>query len=256
MMNRGELKAFMDEKVVMYNRREFIDSDPILIPHRFAQKEDQEISAFLAATIAWGKRSIIISNADKLMQMMENQPHAFILGASESELMKLESFVHRTFNATDLLYFVEALRQLYSHHGGLEGAFSRGFQQTTTTAEAISCFRDLFLSFGAPARTGKHVANPLSGSSAKRLNMFLRWMVRRDHAGVDLGIWTSISPAVLMLPLDVHTGNVARKTGLLTRRQDDWKSVEEVTENLRLWDVNDPVKYDFALFGLGIFEGY
>lgn len=255
-MDSEALKTFMDGRVTMYNRPDFIGSDPILIPHRFSAKEDKEISAFLAATIAWGKRSIIISNAEKLMDIMENQPHAFITQASDTDLVKLESFVHRTFNATDLLYFVEALRQLYKGHGGLEGAFSSGFQKYDSTAEAIASFRALFLSFGAPERTGKHVANPLKGSSAKRLNMFLRWMVRDDKAGVDLGIWKSISPASLMLPLDVHTGNVARKTGLLVRTQDDWKAVEEVTSKLRQWDPEDPVKYDFALFGLGIFEGY
>jgi len=255
-MDSEALKTFMDGRVTMYNRPDFIGSDPILIPHRFSAKEDKEISGFLAATIAWGKRSIIISNAEKLMNILENQPHAFVMHASENDLMKLESFVHRTFNATDLLYFIEALRQLYSNHGGLERAFSGGFQKHHNAAEAIADFRSLFLSFGAPDRTGKHVANPLKGSSAKRINMYLRWMVRNDQAGVDLGLWKTISPALLMLPLDVHTGNVARKTGLLTRAQDDWKAVEEVTGNLRKWDPEDPVKYDFALFGLGIFEGY
>ncbi|MFM1931109.1 MAG: hypothetical protein RL226_412 [Bacteroidota bacterium] len=243
----------MEDRYNRYNRTDFIASDPIQIPHRFSKKEDIEISAFFAATIAWGNRASIIKSASSLMERMDHAPHAFVCNAADADMKKLESFVHRTFNGTDVLYFVHALKQLYAIDG-LEGAFSKGFKQGGA-AHAITSFREHFLSFEAPARTGKHIASPAKGSSAKRLNMFLRWMVRSGDGGVDFGLWKSIRTADLMLPLDVHTGNVSRNLGLLQRKQDDWKAVEEVTEALRLFDPNDPVKYDFALFGMGVFEG-
>ena len=246
------LKEFLDEKFARYNSPDFIGSDPIQIPHRFDRKEDIEIAGFLAATLAWGQRPTIIRNANRLLALMDESPHDFVLNHQPHDLQRFEGFVHRTFNADDARWFMQALQHIYKH-GGMELVFSDAADQRS----AIAAFHKLFFSIpGAPNRTRKHVANPLKGSSAKRINMFLRWMVRNDRHGVDFGLWQSISPARLCLPLDVHTGNVARKLGLLSRKQNDWKAVEEVTAALRDLDSGDPVKYDFALFGLGVFEGF
>lgn len=252
--NPEYLKEFLEEKHLQYNCARFIESDPIFIPHLFSKKEDIEISAFLSATIAWGQRPSIIRNAEKLMSMMDGNPYNFIMNCSREELGAFSSFVHRTFNGIDCRYFVEALSEIYRHHGGLEEMFTEGFQQDQTIKSAIVHFRNTFLSFSSPARTAKHVANPGTGSSSKRINMFLRWMVRKP--GVDFGLWKSIPASALMMPIDVHSGNVARKLGLLQRKQNDWRAVEELTQKLRTFDANDPVKYDFALFGLGIFEKF
>lgn len=253
MMNRNELKDFLEEKVALYNNPNFIESDPIQIPHLYTLKEDIEISGFLAATIAWGNRKMIIKNAKKMMDLMGNSPYDFVMNHSESQLETLERFVHRTFNGNDFMGFVKGLQHIYNNHGGLETVFSK---QNPTMQHTISEFKQLFFEIPHETRTEKHISDPLIGSAAKRINMYLRWMVRNDNKGVDLGIWKSISPSLLSCPLDVHSGNVARKLDLLTRKQNDAKAVAELDENLRKLDPNDPVKYDFALFGLGVFEGF
>lgn len=254
MINK-ELKQFLNEKVSQYNQPKFIESDPIQIPHQFSKKEDIEIAAFLTATIAWGKRPMIIKNANKMMAIMENSPHDFILNYQQKDLDKINNFVHRTFNITDFTFFIKALRNIYQNHDGLESVFSKNIQDNTMQ-NSIHQFKKVFFEIEHPIRTTKHVSDPMKGSAAKRINMYLRWMVRQDNTGVDFGIWKSISPAVLSCPLDVHSGNVARKLGLLTRKQNDWKALSELDVNLRKLDKNDPTKYDFALFGLGVFEGF
>ncbi len=272
-MNKEFLHDFLEAKVREYNQPAFITDDPVSIPHLFTRKEDIEISGFFAATIAWGQRPVIIRNARSLMERMDMAPYEFVLSASPKELKKLDSFVHRTFNATDVRFFVAALRKVYTKHGGMENIFAQklrgracpeergmspwlisSYESLTPARDAIIHFREVFLTAKHESRSEKHVANPASGSNAKRINMFLRWMVRRDNAGVDFGLWKSISPSLLCCPLDVHVGNVARALGLLERKQDDWKAVEELTAKLREFDAEDPVKYDFALFGTGVFE--
>lgn len=250
-----EIKEFLDEMADKYNNPEFVDSDPICIPHQYELKEDIEISGFLAATIAWGNRTMIIKNASKLLNLMGNSPFDFIMNHEENHLIRFDGFVHRTFNQTDLRYFIKALKNIYSNKGGLEAVFSKSVTEFSTQP-AIHDFKQQFFSMPHPDRTAKHVSDPDKGSAAKRINMFLRWMVRNDNHGVDFGIWKSISPHQLSCPLDVHSGNVARKLGLITRTQNDSKALEELDSNLRQMDRNDPVKYDFALFGLGVFEKF
>lgn len=251
---KQELIDFLNEKADYYNRPDFIGSDPIQVPHLFSKKEDIEIAGFLAATIAWGNRTMIIKNALRLVKLMDNRPYDFIRNHKASDLKAMEGFVHRTFNDSDLLYFVAALQHIYQNHGGLESVFAKHITNKSTQP-AIAAFKEVFFDLPHLSRTEKHVSNPLKGSAAKRINMFLRWMVRDDEKGVDFGIWKSISPAFLSCPLDVHSGNVARKLGLLTRKQNDAKALNELDNNLRMMDQNDPVKYDFALFGIGVFEG-
>jgi uncharacterized protein (TIGR02757 family) len=251
----NDLKEFLDEKVVQYNTLEFIEPDPISIPHQLALKEDIELSAFLVSTIAWGNRTMIIRNGTKMMELMGNAPYDFVMTHNDLQLERLNHFVHRTFNALDFKFFIKSLKNIYLHHGGLESIFTK-HATATSTQEAIHEFKKIFFSLEHESRSQKHVADPLKGSSAKRLNMMLRWFVRKDHTGVDFGIWKNISPASLSCPLDVHSGNVARKLGLLQRKQNDAKAVSELDSALRLLDPLDPVKYDFALFGLGVFEGF
>lgn len=248
------VRDFLDEKYLIYNHKSFIKNDPISIPHLFTKKEDIEISGFLAATIAWGNRKSIISNATKLMEWMDYSPSDFIKNHSKKELKPFEKFVHRTFNGKDCVFFLQSLQNIYTKHMGLEGVFGAPVDKghDRDLKERISGFRTIFLEVHHLDRSEKHISNPLQKSSAKRLCMFLRWMVRQDKKGVDFGIWKSISPADLCLPLDVHTGNVSRALGLLKRKQNDWQSVEEITKVLRSFDATDPVKYDFALFGLGV----
>ena len=254
-MDYDDLNVFLDEKAAQYNQPAFITSDPIQVPKQFSQKENIEISAFLTATISWGSRLSIIKNALSLMKRMDNRPYDFILNAPVSEYGVLNSFVHRTFNGKDCIYFVHSLKNIYQKYGGLQRVFESGYKQDGTVKSALNGLHSVF--FELPGeRTRKHVANVMRGSSGKRLNMFLRWMVRKDNSGVDFGLWDGIPASALMLPLDVHTGNVARKMGLLTRKQNDWKAVEEVTDRLRAFDPADPVRYDYALFGLGIFEKF
>ncbi|SEH05338.1 TIGR02757 family protein [Candidatus Venteria ishoeyi] len=256
MLEKQELKEFLDEKYYQFNTPDFIDSDPIQIPHSFSSKEDVEISAFLSASIAWGQRKIIIKNAFRLIEMMDNRPSDFILNAEESDLSVFDSFVHRTFNAEDCKFFIRSLQNIYKKHGGLENVFTKGYSENGSIESALIYFRKVFLETEHLVRTEKHVANILRNSSAKRLNMFLMWMVRNDGRGVHFGLWDKINPAHLFLPLDVHTGNVGRKLGLLSRKQNDWKAVDEITQSLRSFDPTDPVKYDFSLFGLGIFDKF
>ncbi len=252
-----ELKAFLDEKYDQYNRTSFIENDPISIPHRFHKKEDIEIVGFLAATIAWGQRITIINNARKLARWMGDSPHDFILHFKPHQLEPFQQFKHRTFNGIDCVFFLQSLQHIYQQHGGLEPAFAQHISPTHKDVKlAIAGFRKLFFETTHETRSEKHVSNPLKGSSSKRLNMYLRWMVRKDNRGVDFGLWDSISPSQLVCPLDVHTGNVGRKLQLLSRKQNDWRAADELTDALRIMDANDPVKYDFALFGLGVFEGF
>lgn len=254
-MNPDELKDFLDQKVIQYNTPDFIDSDPIQIPHLFSQKEDIEIAGFLTATIAWGNRKMIISNSHKLMQIMGNSPYDFVMHHKEIHLEKLSNFVHRTFNAIDAVTFIKALQHLYKNNPDLESIFSKHIK-ANSTQKSISEFKKTFFEIPHLPRTQKHISDPQNGSAAKRINMYLRWMVRKDAAGVDLGIWNSIPTSALSCPLDVHSGNVARKLGLLSRKQNDAKALLELDTNLRRLDANDPVKYDYALFGLGVFEGF
>lgn len=259
-LSLDELKSFLDEKVDQYNSFSFIVSDPISIPHQFSQKKDIEISAFLAATIAWGKREMIIKNSNQIIKAMDNNPFEFVVNYKQSRDFKyIEGIKHRTFNDQDLNYFIKALQYCYQRYGDLESVFSSFITlESKDMKEAIIGFRTIFFELNKKDkfRTFKHVSNPDKGSAAKRINMFLRWMVRKDNKGVDFGIWNSISPSILSCPLDVHSGNVARSLNLIQRKKDDWKALTELDSNLRLLDPKDPVKYDFALFGLGINEQF
>ncbi|QVY66970.1 TIGR02757 family protein [Polaribacter sp. Q13] len=254
-MKKSELKEFLDEKVVLYNNPNFIESDPIQIPHLFTKKEDIEIAGFLTATISWGNRTMIIRNAIKMMDLFDNAPFDFVMNHQETDLKSLEGFVHRTFNAIDLQQFITSLRHIYTHHQGLEHVLLVAKKQTDYK-NAIHHLKQVFFEVPHQLRTHKHISDPLKNSAAKRINMFLRWMVRNDNSGVDFGIWHTHKPANLSCPLDVHSGNVARKLKLLLRKQNDWKALSELDTNLRKLDPNDPVKYDFALFGLGVFEKF
>ncbi len=254
-MTKKELKDFLDAKVAQYNRPSFLESDPLQIPHRFLAKEDVEISAFLTATIAWGNRKSIINNASRMMELLQQAPFDFVMNHHPNDLDRLAPFVHRTFNGEDLCYFVKSLQNIYRNHGGLENIFSQ-YATTTSTQTAISAFKQVFFELPHPLRTTKHISDPARGSAAKRINMFLRWMVRDSATQVDFGLWKKIGPEQLSCPLDVHSGNVARKLKLLKRKQNDAKAVLELNKNLRELDPRDPVKYDFALFGLGVFERF
>lgn len=254
-MNQNQLKEFLDFKVAQYNQPEFIESDPIQIPHLFRQKEDIEIAGFLTATIAWGNRKSILKNANAMMQIMDHAPYDFLNNAEKSDFENLPLFVHRTFNRIDLQFFLKSLQSIYKKHNGLESVFTK-YTSEKSTQEAIHQFKKVFFELPHPLRTEKHVSDPLKNSAAKRLNMFLRWMVRKDENYVDFGLWKNIAPAALSCPLDVHSGNIARKLGLLKRKQNDAKAVNELDVNLRNLSPIDPVKYDFALFGLGVFEKF
>jgi len=251
----SDLKEFLDEKVDLYNRPSFIEHDPISIPHLYTRKGDIEIAGFLAATIAWGNRKMILRNARRMMEIMDNSPYEFIMNSKPSDFERINGFVHRTFNSTDMIYFLKALQNIYRYKGGLETVFSSHLTEDSLQP-AIHEFHKVFFELPHPKRTERHVSDTSKGSAAKKLNMFLRWMVRNDNFGVDFGIWKRIDPSRLYIPLDLHSGNTARKLGILTRKMNDWKAVEELTANLRELDPADPVKYDFALFGLGVFEGF
>ncbi|MCB0638971.1 MAG: TIGR02757 family protein [Lewinella sp.] len=252
------LQAFLDERVARYNEPGFIADDPVSIPHQFADARDREIMAFWAATLAWGQRKTIIKSCARLVELMEGEPYRFIVAHEEADRARFAGFVHRTFQYTDTLYFLEFLQWYYRRHDSLEDAFARFLTpEDAHTGPVLTGFHELFFSLpDAPQRTRKHVATPARKSSCKRLNMFLRWMVRRDEGGVDFGQWTRIQPRQLLMPLDVHVERVARRLGLLTRKQRDWLAVLELTDNLRRFDAEDPVKYDFALFGLGVLEEF
>lgn len=244
----------LDEAVDAFNRPSFIEGDPISVPHRFRKLQDREIAGLFSATLAWGQRQTTITNSLKLLERMDNDPHAFLLGAGDAEFRIAEDFVHRTFNGTDAGYFLRFLSRFYQSHQSLEEAFAPGFS-SGGARQALTDFNRLFFQYpDAPQRTRKHVPNPERHSACKRLNMFLRWMVRRDDNGVDLGCWTSIDPSKLMCPLDVHVERVARRLGLLRGRMKGWETVEALTARLRRFDPADPVRYDFALFGIGVME--
>lgn len=248
------LRDFLEAKYQSFNVSAFIDDDPVSIPHRYTSKSDIEIAAFLTATISWGNRKSIIKSASRMMELMQDAPYDFVMNHSPRDLKSLHEFVHRTFNAEDLADFIRALKSLYEEHASMEYFFAQSIATSGNTAPAISAFKQLFFSASHAARSEKHVSDPMSGSSAKRINMFLRWMVRKDKNAVDFGIWKNISPAHLSIPLDVHSGNVARQLGMLTRKQNDARAVEELDTVLRKLDPVDPVKYDYALFGLGAIE--
>lgn len=248
-MTKKQLKAYLDTQADFYESRDFIVKDPIAIPKQFTAKEDIEISAFLAATIAWGNRTSIVKNARRMMELMQNEPYNFVLHANDTDFIPLQNFVHRTFNGDDFITFIHGLRHIYNEHGGLGNTLGNA---CFDAQHRISHFKQKFFEIEHLPRTQKHISDPLKGSAAKRINMFLRWMVRSDQKGVDFGLWKNLSPAHLMLPLDVHTGNQARTLKLLKRKQNDWKAVVEVTENLKRLYPADPVKYDFALFGIGV----
>ncbi len=254
-LNKSELKEFLDEKAAFYEQPKFIETDPVQIPHLFSKKEDIEISGFLTATISWGNRKSILKNAHRLIHILGNSPYDFIMSHSEANLEKFEGFVHRTFNSLDLSYFIIALKEIYTHYGDMESFYAQ-FSEEEDFQNAIHHFKKEFFSLPHLTRTEKHISDPHKNSAAKRINMFLRWMIRDAKAGVDLGIWKSLSPAQLSCPLDVHSGNVARKLGLLKRKQNDGKALAELDRKLRALDSNDPVKYDYALFGLGVFEKF
>ena len=262
-----DIKYLLDSRVHQYNCVDFIPTDPIQVPHRYTRKEDIEIASFLTATISWGQRKSIINNANRLMDLMDNSPYEFLMesGAGFSsgksntsgeypEWDNIKHFVHRTFNSDDCLYFFESLRNIYLHYHGLEDVFTTGYLEEGSIYGALKHFRKVFLSIPHASRIRKHISDVTANSSAKRLNMFLRWMIRQDNNNVDFGLWKNIPASALMIPLDVHSGNVARELGLLVRKQNDWNAVEEITSLLRTFDPSDPIKYDFALFGIGAFE--
>ncbi len=254
-LKKDELKEFLDEKADLYNRPSFIELDPISIPHQFSGKEDIEISGFLAATIAWGNRKSILRSAKRMIGLMDEQPFNFIVNSEDSDLKKMKGFVHRTFNSDDFIYFIKALKHIYNNKGGLEQIFKE-YRTSDSLQPAIHEFHNIFFELTHEKRTERHVSDPFKGSAAKKLNMYLRWMIRKDDRGVDFGLWKSIPPSVLSCPLDVHSGNVARKLGLLTRNQNDARAVAELDLFLRSLDSEDPARYDFALFGLGVFEKF
>lgn len=256
-MKRSELIELLNDKAEHYNQPFFIKNDPISIPHLFSKKQDIEIAGFFAAVFAWGQRVTIINKCKELLQLMDNAPYQFILEHEEKDLKKLQHFNHRTFQAADLFYFIDFLQQHYSRNKSMENAFAGGINNKDVTVEnGLNRFRTYFFSFPHEKRTEKHIASPETGSSCKRLNMFLRWMVRSDDRGIDFGIWKNIAPSQLVCPLDVHVARVARSLGILERKQNDWQAAIELTEYLRTLDKHDPVKYDFALFGLGVMEKY
>lgn len=255
-VGREALYELLERKYEEFNSVAFIPSDPIAVPHRFSKKQDIEIMALWTAVLSWGNRKSIIASANRLAEWMDNAPHDFVLGHSEQDLQKFLRFAHRTFNATDALYFIGFFNHYYKQHESLEEAFLNGVSKKSPNLEAgLAGFHELFFSLeDAPHRTRKHIPTPVRKSSAKRLNMFLRWMVRQDNKGVDFGLWKKIKPAQLLIPLDVHVDRVARQLDLLKRRQTDWLAVLELTKNLKQFDPKDPVKYDFALFGIGVLD--
>ena len=256
-MNTGNLKEFLEKKVDEYNQPFFIKDDPVSIPHLFSKKQDIEIAGFFAAIFSWGNRATIIRKSKELMQLMDMSPHNFCLDLDASGLKKLKGFKHRTFCEDDLFYFIEFFHRHYQKNNSLETAFCRWMKPSDVNIEnALIGFKDYFFSFEHLKRTEKHISSPSQKSTCKRLSMFLRWMVRRDEKGVDFGIWKKINPAQLICPIDLHVARVARRLKLVKRKQTDWLTAVELTNNLKMLDANDPVKYDLALFSLGIIEKF
>ncbi len=255
-MHKKDIISLLDFNFEKYNQQSFIVDDPISIPHLFSKKQDIEITAFWVSMLAWGQRKTIINKCLVLIKLMDNDPYNFIIGHKESDLKIFSNFKHRTFNLTDTLYFIAFFKEYYEGNNSLEDAFCKFPKDENNIEKGLINFQKLFFSLEyAPDRTKKHVSSPATKSACKRLNMFLRWMVRKDDKGVDFGIWNKISSSQLICPCDVHVDRVARKLGLITRKQTDWLTAIELTENLKYFDATDPVKYDFALFGLGL-EGY
>jgi len=252
----AELADLLNNRYRRYACPAFIIGDPIQVPHGFSDKHDIEISALFAATFAWGSRKSIVNSASKLMGIMGNKPYEFVVNFSKADEHALQGFVHRTFSSADAIEFVYVLRHIYTHLGGLEQVFAKGYRQQQSVHDAIQAYRNVFMECEVPARTLRHVPNVAAGAAAKRINMFLRWMIRPATEGVDFGIWSTIPTSALLMPLDLHTGRVARKLGILQRAQDDFKAVVELTDALRQFDPADPVKYDYALFGLGLHEKF
>jgi len=244
------IKDLLDQKALQYNVPEFIETDPVQIPRSFTLKEDIEIAAFLSATIAWGNRASVINNAKRMMAIMGESPYDFVMSHSETDLEKAEGFVHRTFKAGDFRTFIKGLQHIYTNHGGMEQIFTNN-QTDGFLHHGIHEFKKKFFEIEHQQRTTKHIADPLKNSAAKRFHLFLKWMVRQDNGGVDIGIWKSIPTSVLSCPLDVHTGRVGRKLGFITIKPDNLKALTQLDQALRLFDANDPAKYDVALFGLG-----
>ncbi len=257
-MTQKELKIFLNKKVNQYNQPFFIADDPISIPHKFTLQQDIEIASFFAAILAWGNRKSIINSCTKLMALMANQPYQFCIHHSDKDLKQLLKFVHRTFNATDLLYCIAFFKQHFTQHPSLEIAFTQWMNKKDETVEnALTGFHHYFFSLpDFPERTRKHIASPHKKSACKRLNMYLRWMVRDNKTSVDFGLWKQLKPAQLIIPIDVHVSRVAKKLGILNRTQNDWQAATELTNYLKTLDAKDPVKYDFALFGLGVMEKF
>ncbi|MFY0686102.1 MAG: TIGR02757 family protein [Cyclobacteriaceae bacterium] len=253
--NHGSIFELLEAKSKEYNQESFIEADPISVPHRFSKKQDIEIAGLFAAIFAWGQRKTIVKKGFELMSLMDNEPYEFVRNHSDQDLKSLLSFKHRTFNSTDLLYFVHWMRWYYSRHESLESAFSVE-EGKSNIEKGLANFYTIFFSLDHPLRTRKHVQTPERKSACKRINMFLRWMVRTDEHGVDFGIWKSIKPSQLICPLDLHVKRVSDRLGLTNRKQSDWVTAIQLTEKLRTFDANDPVKYDFALFGLGVMEQY
>ncbi|MDR0829684.1 MAG: TIGR02757 family protein [Prevotellaceae bacterium] len=266
----NSIKQILDKNLQLYNSQEFIKSDPIQIPHRFTKKEDIEIAAFLTSIIAWGNRKMIINNAVRLMNLMKNAPFDFVINSvpdyknfdgenpenlsQNSDWQAIKTFVHRTFNGYDCMIFLLSVKRIYVEFGGLEKVFTDGFNIDKTIFSALKYFREIFLQMPHNKRVERNLSDVQKNSAAKRLNMFLRWLVRQDENGVDFGLWHGIPTSALMLPLDIHAGNTSRQLGILYRTQNDWKAVEEVTAVLRGFCPDDPIKYDFALFGAGVFK--
>lgn len=255
-LSREELYDFLEAKHNQYNRPDYIQSDPIQIPHRFSKTKDIEIAAFLTAAIAWGKRSLIIRSAEKMLDAMGNNPYEFVVNYSENDKARAERVGHRTFKPEDFDFFMRALQNINRNYGGLQKVFSDGFQKEQSAFGAIQHFRSVFVQTEHSARSEKHIANPAKNSAAKRINMFLMWMVRNDNRDVHFGLWDAIPVSDLIIPMDIHCGNTARTLGLLSRKQNDRKAAEQLTQTLKTFDAKDPVKYDFALFGAGVFEGF
>ncbi|MGX5819911.1 TIGR02757 family protein [Chitinophaga lutea] len=256
-MESRQLKEYLDAKAAYYDQPDFVKDDPISIPHRFTKLQDIEIAGLFAATLAWGNRTTIIRKCTELMERFDNSPYDYIRHHEPRERMKLMDFIHRTFNGLDLLYFVEFLQHYYTNVTSLEFAFSGHLDASDTdTGKALSGFHRIFFALEHPERTRKHVSTPDRNSACKRLNMFLRWMVRQDENGVDFGLWRQISPSQLVIPMDVHVSRVAARLGLIEKAEANWNTALELTEKLREMDPKDPAKYDFALFGLGVIEKY
>ena len=254
-MKGVEIKSFLDDKAFEYESPSFINEDPIQIPHKFSKKEDIEISGFLTAIISWGNRKMIIKNGNSLMNLMDNSPFDFVLNHNKNDLNTLNQFVHRTFNSEDLCFFIKSLNNIYKYKGGLEHVFNIN-KESKNLNQVIHNFKNIFFSIPHQKRTEKHISDPLKGSAAKRINMFLRWMVRSPKKGVDFGLWKNIDPGQLSCPLDIHSGRVARSLSLVKRKQNDNLALMELDSILRKFDHKDPVKYDFALFGLSKYEKF